>query len=119
MLNTPKFNEPNIVFNTEDYIDKSSWSKIADLILTSDQGDVRHFMNEQKPYKNLPFIFKQLDDVLSKKISIRRGRRTAVTNFNTYDSTKRLFTRKSKDISNSIDNENEKVSIWINNFIGN
>lgn len=88
MLNTPQFNEPNIVFNTEDYLNKSMWSRIADLVLTSDRGDVSHFMDDQKPYKNLPFVFKQLTDSMSKKVSIRRGRRAAVTTFNALNFTK-------------------------------
>jgi hypothetical protein len=117
MLDMPKFYEPSIVFETNKRnINQPMWSRIADLVLSSDKGDISHFMDDQKPYRNLPFMFKQINEAKSHKTSIRKDRRAGITIFNTNDFSRKMRTKK----SNGIFGKNRKVifmSLYIRGLI--
>jgi hypothetical protein len=99
MLDMPKFYEPSIVFETDKQtINQPMWSRIADLVLSSDKGDISHFMDDQKPYRNLPFVFKQVNEAKNQKTSIRKDRRAGITILNTIDFTRKMRPKKSNGI---------------------
>jgi hypothetical protein len=66
--------------------------------LSSDKGDISHFMDDQKPYRNLPFVFKQVNEAKRHKTSIRKDRRAGITIFNTNDFTRKMRPKKSNGI---------------------